>query len=78
MTKQEILDALESMKEMTNDSGKRSLDAIKAGVRGLLELPEPVHQERTLVEPILEEEKPAPKVEKKVEPKKKVTKRRSK
>ncbi len=37
MTKQEVLDALEALKEMTNDSGKQALDAIKAGVVRLCE-----------------------------------------
>ncbi len=37
MTKQEILDALEGLKDSTNHAGKQSIDGIKAGVRALLE-----------------------------------------
>lgn len=38
MTKQQILEALEGLKELTNDHGKREIGAIKAGVE-LLEEP---------------------------------------
>lgn len=32
MTKDEILNALEGLKELTNDNGKREIDSIKAGI----------------------------------------------
>ena len=32
MTKQEVLDALESLKDLTNHTGKQSIDGIKAGI----------------------------------------------
>lgn len=35
MTKQEILDGLEGLKDMVNHVGKQAIDAIKAGVMGL-------------------------------------------
>lgn len=37
MTKQQILEALEGLKEFTNDHGKREIDAIRAGVQLLHE-----------------------------------------
>ena len=40
MTKQQILDALEGLKDLTNDSGKREIDAVKAGILFLQEDPE--------------------------------------
>jgi len=35
MTKDEILSALEGLKELTNDNGKRQIDGIKAAVQAL-------------------------------------------
>lgn len=35
MTQEEILAALEGLKDLTNDAGRRSIDAIKTGVLGL-------------------------------------------
>lgn len=40
MTKQQILEALEGLKELTNDNGKRTIDAVKAGIHFLQEEPE--------------------------------------
>lgn len=37
MNKQQILEALEGLKELTNDSGKRTVDAVKAGIAFLQE-----------------------------------------
>jgi len=37
MTKQEILDALEGLKDYVNDHGKRQIDALKGGIMGLEE-----------------------------------------
>lgn len=37
MNKQQILEALEGLKELTNDSGKRTIDAVKAGIAFLQE-----------------------------------------
>lgn len=37
MTKQEILDGLEGLKELTNTNGKITIDALKAGISGLEE-----------------------------------------
>lgn len=53
MTKQQILEALEGLKELTNDNGKRVIDAVKAGVHFLQEEPETRW-------PAKEEEKPQP------------------
>ncbi len=39
MTKEEILNALEGLKDFVNHVGKQSIDSIKAGVRGLAEPP---------------------------------------
>lgn len=35
MTKQEIIDALEGLKDFINDNGKRSIDSLKTAVAGL-------------------------------------------
>lgn len=40
MTKQQILDTLESLKELTNDTGKQTIDSVKASIHVLQE-PEP-------------------------------------
>lgn len=53
MTKQEILDSLEGLKDLTNDSGKRTIDGIKAAVMGLLE---PGHTKKEV------EQKPEPEI----------------
>ena len=72
MTKQEILDGLEGLKDMVNNNGKVQIDALKAGVTGLLEPeplreiePEPVAEEKALdpepiVAPKKERTKPKP------------------
>lgn len=54
MTKQEILDSLEGLKDYVNDTGKRSIDGIKAAVSTLQESPpvqvtEPREEEVKLV-----------------------------
>lgn len=58
MTKQEILDSLEGLKDYVNDTGKRSIDGIKAAVSALQESPPP-----EVIEPPKEEVKPT-KIEK--------------
>lgn len=35
MTKQEIMAALDGLKDLTNESGKHQIESIKAGVNGL-------------------------------------------
>ena len=39
MTKQEVLEALEALKDHTNHEGKQAIDGIKAGVMQFMELP---------------------------------------
>lgn len=50
MTKQEILDGLEGLKDLVNNNGKAQLDALKASVMGLEEpvvvVPEPVIEKK--------------------------------
>ncbi len=64
MTKQEILDALEGLKDFVNSAGKQSIDGIKAAIRQnlseRLELPlETVEAPELMVKaPKVEEEPP--------------------
>lgn len=71
MTKQEILDGLEGLKDLVNHIGKSQIDALKAGVVGLEEPSYPVPliaQYEQAVEVLKEAEKP-----KKAEPVKAVS-----
>lgn len=36
MTKQEVLDGLDGLKDLLNDGGKAQVEGLKAGVRGLV------------------------------------------
>lgn len=63
MTKQEILDGLEGLKDMVNHVGKQTIDALKAGVSGLEEsaaviCPEVYGTSEKEVVPEPQEEKP--------------------
>jgi hypothetical protein len=60
MTKQEILDVLEALKELTNDTGKQTIDSVKAAVQFLRE-PVPIEEKPPVPEPEPEPEIP-PKV----------------
>lgn len=56
MNKQQILEALEGLKELTNDNGKRTIDAVKAGIHFLQEeaqvaQPEPPRRFEPVPEP---------------------------
>lgn len=72
MTKQQILDTLESLKELTNDTGKQTIDSVKASIHALQE-PEPVVEKPQEIPPPVSE--PQSKVFKPLNVKKKSAKK---
>lgn len=60
MTKQEILNGLEGLKDMVNYNGRAAIDALKVAVMGLMELP-PIQPVPPQTPPPQPEEKPKPK-----------------
>lgn len=68
MTKQQILDTLEALKELTNDTGKQTIDSVKASIHHLHEQP-PITLVPIVAPPPPKTEEPKPKPEQEPKPK---------